>query len=624
MLKDYLLEHHLAEIEAILNAVEIHPYYSIYVNFVSLFETDAESAQKILSFPGHYLPLCDKAVIEAQEHIAKSGQIVKKRVRARITSVPVSIDQGRIGELVSAGGIIVRTSQPTVLKLKKRYECKKCNCITVIELEWEQQTFKDAKECEACRAKNITPLACTEQEDCADYQEIKIQEKFQPGIGYSVGLSIILLDDLVDKCTPGHSVDISGIVIRRWEQLIPGCRLEASTVIMANSISIRRNLSDSMFCTEEVTSIFQNYWHRYKDTPLAGRNNILASICPQLYGMYTAKLALAVILAGGVPKTNKTGTRIRGEPHLLLIGDPGTGKSQLLRTASKLVMRSILTTGIGTTSAGLTAAAVKDGDGWHLEAGALVLADGGVCCVDELATMTAHDRASIHEAMEQQTISIAKAGLVCTLNSRCTVIAAINPDGGRFTEGQEWKTRLGYPLLSRFDLVLLLKDNRNVQWDLLTSEHILRAACKSREDAPQMNPKKDMELLKSEGLWKEESLREYLAHIHTLRPTLTQEAQKVLSATYLYHRCHPHRRAERTTVRLLDSLIRLAEGHARLMYRSRVELMDAIFAMELIGTTESQETNLECTFPADPMAAYRANAKKMLRTLHLENLEQFL
>ncbi|EFN88385.1 DNA replication licensing factor MCM9 [Harpegnathos saltator] len=387
MLEDYLLKYHIKELEEILNAADDHMFYSIHINFVSLFDLDAENAQKILHNPRHFLPLCEKAIVKAQEQLCKMDQTVKTRDKCKI----------------------------------------------------------DTRSC------------------------------------YAVGLQVVLLDDLVDKCRPGDNVDISGIIIRKWGILKPGQRAEATTFLMANSISIRRKFSEATFSTAEIKNTFTAFWENYQDDALCGRNNILASICPQMYGMYMAKLALAVVLCGGVVKTNETETRVRGEPHLLLIGDPGTGKSQLLRTASRLITRSVFTTGIGTTAAGLTAAAVKDTDGWHLEAGALVLADGGVCCVDEFTTMSSHDRTSVHEAMEQQTISIAKAGIVSTLNSRCSVVAAINPNGGCFT-GDEWKTCLGNPLLSRFDLILLLRDNKNPEWDKMMSTHILKAACEDEEN----------------------------------------------------------------------------------------------------------------------------------------------
>ncbi|KAK0171671.1 hypothetical protein PV328_005094 [Microctonus aethiopoides] len=629
MLTDYFLTYHRGDLTIILDSPDETLHYSIYINFVSLFEADPESANKILLHPRKYLRLCDESAIKAQELliVENEEQTIKKKIHTRITAVPVTISQGEIGELVSVTGITVRISQPTCLQLVKKYSCNKCEYITVVEYDWERQKFRDVKNCESCQAKSLSLLSTIDAEDGDndqhDYQEVKIQERFKTETSsvYSVGIQVVLLDDLIDKCTPGDDVEISGFVIRRWLPLVEGARAEASSIMIANSVSVLRKVLDSNYSEIEIKQIFENYWNQYTDNPLIGRDRILSSICPRLYGMYTVKLALGVVLSGGVPKVNQTGVRVRGEPHLLMIGDPGTGKSQILRTIAKLAPRSVVTTGIGTTAAGLTAAAVKDTDGWHLEAGALVLADGGVCCVDEFTTMNTNDRASLHEAMEQQTISIAKAGLVSSLNSRCSVVAATNPIGGKFIPGEEMKTRLGNPLLSRFDLILHLKDNKNDEWDQMTTSHILNSACEDNDQMTKIRVKKPMELLKSEGMWTTESLREYFAHIHSIKPSLSKEAEKILSAVFLYHRHNPNRREERTTVRLLDSLIRLAEGHARLMYKTQVDVMDAIVAAQLVGTVPTQN-DIGCPFPEDPQAAYDQEARAVLNLLHLDEFQQ--
>lgn len=195
------------------------------------------------------------------------------------------------------------------------------------------------------------------------------------------------------------------IVNRRWKKLAHKERCDVQVVLCANSVFICNRSLAAQVLTEELRQEFKTYWIKHQKQPMLGRNNILKSICPKLFGMYIAKLAVMLVLSGGIAKEDQ-GTRIRGDSHLLLVGDPGTGKSQFLRYATLVAPRTIFTTGIGSTSAGLTVTAVKDSGEWQLEAGALVLADRGLCCIDEFGSIREHDKTAIHEAMEQQVLLI--------------------------------------------------------------------------------------------------------------------------------------------------------------------------------------------------------------------------
>ncbi|KAJ1555778.1 DNA helicase mcm9 [Cladochytrium tenue] len=556
------------QIVDVMGHLDLSRHYSVDVDMVLYLDWNQCTCNLILQRPYEYLPVMDEALQLAQRKILEESSLAdhlsqKRHVHARCVSQ---------------------------------------------ELDTEEVSRCDGK-----KFKEVVTDTGDMPDACRDYQEIKVQEQVTKlAIGnIPRAITVILENDLVDTCKPGDDVSIIGTVIRRWRNFTPGDRGDVEIVMLANHVKVNNEHRVSSLVTDEIMHEFMEFWEEHKQNPMQARNIILESFCPTIVGVFLVKLAVMLVLVGGVARS-ESGMKIRGDSHILLVGDPGIGKSQFLRYAARISPRSILTTGIGSTNAGLTVAAVKDSGEWQLEAGALVLADRGLCCIDEFGSIREQDKTAIHEAMEQQ------AGIVCKLNTRCSILAATNPKG-KYDPGQtlEVNVALASPLLSRFDLVLTLMDTQNDSWDRTGSNGPLKSIQRKvssfilgLSEASGDLPDDDAV---PKAVWSLDKLRSYVSFVkaHCI-PRMTDKASTIIQKYYQLQRLSDGRNVARTTVRLLESLIRLAQSHV-----CAVTLMEV--SMQASGFTNVQSA-LHRGVPSDAELDYLEQESTVLSKLGLGHL----
>jgi replicative DNA helicase Mcm len=557
---------------------------SLIVDFDDLIAFDSSLAREIMEKPDEYIEYASKAVwaqmkIEDPEY----AEQVKKffpRFRKLPEKLPIrKVESAHIKKLVMIDGIIVRATPVKPLLMRAAFRCRRCGGTTYVDQVGVMMRGPGA--CPHCKALRA-PLDFVEDQSLfINSQSIRVQEKpedLPPG-QLPRSMDVNLVEDLVDIARPGDRVSITGIARARQE--IAGRRGRLRTF----DLYIDANFIDVAGKEAEIVEITPEEEKRIRE--LAGdpwiHRKLLRSLAPSIYGYDDIKEAILYLLFGGVPKSLPDGVTIRGDLNVLLIGDPGTAKSQLLQYVARVAPRGLYTSGRGSTAAGLTAAVVREkAGGMVLEAGALVLADKGVCAIDEIDKMKPDDRVAIHEAMEQQTVSVAKGGIVATLNARASIIAAANPALGRYDPYRNVSENINLPvtILSRFDTIFVMRDVPETELDSKMSEHILtlHKVRATPEEAP-LPP---------------DILRKYISYARKIEPTLTDEAVKELKEFYLKMRSISGAAESPVAItpRQLESLIRLSEARARAFLREKVTVEDARAAIRLM-TVSLQDVGID-------------------------------
>ncbi|KAA8532264.1 hypothetical protein F0562_032296 [Nyssa sinensis] len=580
-----------------------------------------------------------QSVLEVMEEVANTVVFelhpnykqIHQKIYVRITNLPVydqirNIRQIHLNTMIRIGGVVTRRSGVFPQLQQVKYDCNKCGMILG---PFFQNSYSEVKvgSCPECQSKGPFTVNI-EQTIYRNYQKLTLQES--PGIVPAGRLprykEVILLNDLIDCARPGEEIEVTGIYTNNFDLSLNtknGFPVFA-TVVEANYVTKKQDLFSAYKLTQEDKEEIEKL---SKDPKIGER--IIKSIAPSIYGHEDIKTAISLAMFGGQEKNVEGKHRLRGDINVLLLGDPGTAKSQFLKYVEKTGQRAVYTTGKGASAVGLTAAVHKDPvtREWTLEGGALVLADKGICLIDEFDKMNDQDRVSIHEAMEQQSISISKAGIVTSLQARCSVIAAANPIGGRYDSSKNFSqnVELTDPIVSRFDILCVVKDVVDPVKDEMLAKFVVDSHFKSQpkganlDDKSISNSQEEIEASAMQADPEVSYLSYYLislAHVNMLEleflhllkfyfslqilpqdllkkyityaklnvfPRLHDADLNKLTQVYAeLRRESSHGQGVPIAVRHIESMIRMSEAHARMHLRQHVTQEDVDVAIRVL------------------------------------------
>jgi replicative DNA helicase Mcm len=548
----------------------------IKVPFPKLSQISPDLADNVTDNPEETISLLETALEESE--LVKNPRIrfldIPKTSHIRIRN----IRSKHLDNLLSIEGIIRQTTDVRPQVVNARFECPSCGAIlSVLQVD---RKFRDPSRC-SCNWKGNFKLLSKEM---VDVQRLTIEESPDSldGGEQPRRINVFLKEDLVDPrmeewTSPGSRVKIFGILKEVPIPLQTGISTRFDIAVEANNaITMEESFEDLNITDEDIKEILElsadpNIYKRLAE-----------SIAPSIYGFSQIKEAVLLQLFGGIKKLKSDGGSTRGDIHMLLVGDPGVAKSVMLKFVSTIAPKGRYVSGKAATAAGLTAAVVRDEflRGWSLEAGSMVLSNKGLVAIDEIEKMNEQDRSTMHEAMEQQTVTISKANIHATLRAETTVLAAGNPKLGRFDPYTPIAQQIDISpaLLSRFDVIFVIRDKPNKLQDEAIATHVL-------EEHQQDVIREVVE---------QKLLRKYVAYAkQKIKPRLTEEAVEEIKNFYVKMRNQSIQgdsaiKPIPITARQLEGIIRLAEAHAKLHLSNKVKADNARKAIELLKVSLSQ------------------------------------